>query len=110
MGTNPHSFIIETSMPPSANVRGYLRFNLALGQIKLGPPLGQSQFFITYQSFQRYAALLQSRYRRFEQGLGVAWVVDTKAAILNFNHDIVPEGSSFRSGIGPNNRMSFFIE
>lgn len=31
-------------MPPSANVLGDLRFDLALGQIKLGPPLGQSQF------------------------------------------------------------------
>ena len=38
---------LPSAMPPSANVLDDLRFDLALGQIKLGPPLGQSQF-ITY--------------------------------------------------------------
>jgi len=42
------SFIhIEAGMPPSANVlEDDLRFDLALGQIKLGPPLGQSQVLL----------------------------------------------------------------
>lgn len=106
------SFIhIEAGMPPSANVRGDLRFDLALGQIKLGPPLGRSQFYYLF-NFQCYAAcsLLQSHQSRFEQGLGVTWVVDTKATILKDDKDIVPKGRSLRSGIVPDNRMSFFIK
>jgi hypothetical protein len=47
-------------MPPGKNVLDDLRFDLVLGQIKLGPPLGQSQFnylfsftaYLTYNSTQ----------------------------------------------------------
>ncbi len=36
----------KIEMPPSANVRGDLCFDLSLCQIKLGPPLGRSQFLL----------------------------------------------------------------
>jgi hypothetical protein len=42
---------IESGMPPRANIQGDLRFDLDLSQTKLGPPLGQSQSFITYPIF-----------------------------------------------------------
>jgi len=45
-------------MPPSANVLDDLRFDLALGQIKLGPPLGQSQFYYL-SKFSMLSSLLQ---------------------------------------------------
>jgi len=42
--------IIEAGMPQSANVRYDLQFDLALGQIKTGPPFGQSRC-ITHPTF-----------------------------------------------------------
>ena len=50
---------LPSAMPPSANVLDDLRFDLALGQIKLGPPLGQSQFYYL-SKFSMIRSLLQS--------------------------------------------------
>jgi hypothetical protein len=46
---------LPSTIPPSANVLDDRRFDLALGQIKLGPPLGQSQFYYL-SNFQCYTA------------------------------------------------------